>query len=414
MPRLENLFASRFLKARKSNKLLSFLSISSVVGIMLGVTTLITVISVMDGFTSNLKKKFLGTNPHILLSLADGTGIWDWRGLVKTAEKYPHVTVAAPFILGQAMLANERKVNGVIVKGLDTEAEKKWGGIPDTVTDGSFDALSEEGELPAILLGKEIIFSMGVSIGGEVTLISPTSARGAFGIIPKMTKFRVAGFFDTGMYEHNRSLVYISLKDAQAFYKFGNEVNGIGLILDDADAAQALAEKIQSDLNSIPDGRRYWVRDWLTMNGSLFAALKLEEYALFIVLTLITIVASFNIVSMITVTVKDKRRDIAILRAMGAEAKLIEKIFVRQGMFIGLLGTVLGNLLALLIAVVLQNFKIITVPKEIYYSDTIPILLSPEVFATVTVCALVIAYFASKIPARICAGVDPLEAIRND
>ncbi|MDR2105100.1 MAG: ABC transporter permease, partial [Deferribacteraceae bacterium] len=149
MPRLENLFASRFLKARKSNKLLSFLSISSVVGIMLGVTTLITVISVMDGFTSNLKKKFLGTNPHILLSLADGSGIWDWRGLIKTAEEYPEVSAAAPFILGQAMLANDRKVSGVIVKGLEPATEKKLGGIPDTITDGSFDALSEESEIPS-------------------------------------------------------------------------------------------------------------------------------------------------------------------------------------------------------------------------------------------------------------------------
>jgi lipoprotein-releasing system permease protein len=414
MPKLETLFASRFLKARKSNKLLSFLAISSVVGIMLGVTTLITVVSVMDGFTSNLKKKFLGTNPHIILSLADGSGIWDWAGLLKITGAYPHVDNAAPFILGQAMLANNRKVSGVIVKGLDAEAEKRWGGIPDTITEGSFDALAGNGELPAILLGKEIVFTMGVSIGSEVTLISPANTRGAFGIIPKMTKFKVAGFFDTGMYEHNRSLVYISLKDAQTFYKYGNEVNGIGIIVDDADAAPELAEKIQADLNSIPDGRRYWVRDWLTMNGNLFAALKLEEYALFIILTLITIVASFNIVSMITVTVKDKRRDIAILRAMGAEAKLIERIFIRQGMFIGFFGTLLGNLLALLIAAVLKNFKIITVPKEIYYSDTIPILLSPEVFAAVSVCTLGIAYFASKIPARICAKIDPLEAIRND
>jgi lipoprotein-releasing system permease protein len=414
MPKLENLFASRFLKARKSNKLLSFLSISSVVGIMLGVTTLITVVSVMDGFTGNLKKKFLGTNPHIILSLADGSGIWDWAGLIKTSEAYPHVDTATPFILSQAMLANDRKVSGVIVKGLDVEAEKRWGGIPETVTDGSFDALEENSDLPAILLGKEIVFTMGVSVGSEVTLISPSNTRGAFGIVPKMTKFKVAGFFDTGMYEHNRSLVYISLKDAQAFYKLGSEVNGIGIIVDDADSAPEIAERMQADLNSIPDGRRYWVRDWLTMNGNLFAALKLEEYALFIILTLITIVASFNIVSMITVTVKDKRRDIAILRAMGAEAKLIEKIFVRQGMFIGLLGTLLGNLLALLIAVALQNFKIITVPKEIYYSDTIPILLSPEVFAIVTLCALSISYFASKIPARICAKIDPLEAIRND
>jgi lipoprotein-releasing system permease protein len=414
MPRLENLFASRFLKARKSNKLLSFLSVSSVVGIMLGVTTLIIVISVMDGFTDNLKKKFLGTNPHIILSQSDGSGMWDWKGLIKTAEAYPGVKTAVPFILGQAMLANDRKVNGVIVRGLDIEAEKRSGGIPETVTDGSFDALSESGDLPAILLGREIIFSMGVSIGSEITLISPSSTRGAFGIIPKMTKFKVAGFFDTGMYEHNRSLVYISLKDAQDFYKLGDEVNGIGIIVNDADAAPALAEKMQEDFNSIPDGRRYWVRDWLTMNDSLFAALKLEEYALFIILTLITIVASFNIVSMITVTVKDKRRDIAILRAMGAPAKLIENIFVRQGMIIGLLGTLLGNLLALLIAVLLKNFKIITVPKEIYYSDTIPILLSPGVFVAVTVCALIIAYLASKVPARICAKIDPLEAIRND
>jgi lipoprotein-releasing system permease protein len=400
----------RFLRARKHNKLLSFLTVSAVVGIMLGVATLIIVVSVMDGFTENLKKKFLGSNPHIIISQTDGSGINDWQEVLKDIEKLPNVTKAYPFVLGQAMLSNDKKVLGVIVNGVLPEDDS----IAKIVVRGSHKLNNTENGIAGILLGKEMLYSLGVNVGSEVTLVSPVVTRGAFAMIPKMTKFKVVGLFDTGMYEHNRTLVYINIVEAQKFYKLGSAVNEIGVLTDNANKANIAAENIQIELNSKQREYRFWVRDWLTMNTSLFSALKLEEYAMFIVLTLITIVASFNIVSMITVTVKDKRREIAILKAMGASGSFIEKIFVKQGLFIGLLGTVLGNLLALLVAVFLKNFKVITIPKEIYFSETVPLLLSPYVFIFVSFCSLLIAYIAAKIPARITAKIDPLESIRNE
>lgn len=434
MAKLEGIFASRFLRTRKRNRLLSFLSVTSVVGVMLGVATLITVISVMDGFIDNLKQKFLGVNPHIMVTRVSAAPISSWQNIVKDIEQVPHVSGAAPFILSNAIISNGSRAMGVIVRGIDPVAEAKVSSLESTITMGgvsqhsagslqendSFEVTPVTGKLtdlqasalPGILPGKEFMFSLGISVGSEVTVISPTNSRGAFGMVPRMKKFRVVGFVDTGMYEYNRTMVYIALDDAQSFFQMGDGISGIGVMTDNANNAAKISKDIEQTLNT--NGKAYWARDWLSMNESLFSALTLERYALFVVLTMITIVASFNIVSMITVTVKDKKKEIAILRAMGAEEKFIERIFVRQGLFIGALGTLLGNALALGIALLLKNFHIINIPKEIYYSDTVPVKLSLEVYVVVTVCALLITYIAAKIPSRMSAKIDPIEAIRND
>ncbi len=415
MPKLENLFASRFLKARKRNKLLSFLSITSVVGVMLGVATLITVISVMDGFTSNLKEKFLGADPHIVVNTMTGKPLDDWEGVAAKIAAMPQVMGVSPYVSEQVMITNDRKVNGVIVRGVIPEDEEKNTGFQLNIVRGSWDGLAPSGKdaLPGALLGKDIVASMGLIVGDKITLMSSTGQRGAFGIVPKMRRFVVAGFFDAGFEAYNKSLIYIDLKQAQDFFALGDSVYGIGVMLKNPDRAEPVAKKMQLELNKEYNGF-LWASDWLSRNSRLFDALKLEEFALFVILTLIIIVASFNIVSMITVTVKDKRKDVAILRAMGAPEKLIRKIFVRQGLIIGVAGTILGDILALVLGLVLKNFKIIKVPKDIYFSDSIPVLLSPEVFFVVTVCALVITYVAAIFPARISAKMDPIEAIRND
>ncbi|MDR0454012.1 MAG: ABC transporter permease [Deferribacteraceae bacterium] len=415
MPKLENLFASRFLKARKRNKLLSFLSITSVVGVMLGVSALITVISVMNGFTANLKEKFLGAEPHITVNNMTGVTINGWEDLAAEIAALPYVTGVSPYVTDQAVITTERKVNGVIVRGIIPDDEEFGAGLNLDIIRGSWGdiAVSGNDDLPGILVGKEILFSLGLVTGSKITLMSSAITQGAFGIIPKMRRFRVAGYFDAGFEAYNKSLIYMDLKQAQDFFGIGNSISGIGVMVKNPDKAESIANSMQTELNR-DEERFLWVSDWLSRNGKLFDALKLEEYALFVILTLIIIVASFSIVSMITVTVKDKRKDVAILRAMGASEKLIRNIFTRQGIIIGALGTALGDLLAFVLCFALKNFKIIKVPKDIYFSDTIPVLISPRVFITVTICALLITYVAAVLPARISAKTDPIEAIRND
>jgi lipoprotein-releasing system permease protein len=381
---------------------------------MLGVATLITVVSVMDGFTDSLKSKFLGANPHIVITRMDAQPLAEWRALIDNISKTKYVHSVAPLAIGQAMISKENTVSGVLVRGIDPEIEARSGLLESTIIRGSLAELNSD-DMPTILIGKELMYSQGLIPGREITIISPTMTRGAFGIIPKMQKMKVVGYFDTGIYEHNRTLAYMNLTDAQNFFIMGDNVSAVTVTLSHPDKSSEVASQLQLSLNNGElTGATYWVRDWLSMNESLFAALKLEQYAMFVILTLIIVVASFNIVSMITVTVKDKRKDIAIIRAMGGSEKLIRKAFVRQGLIIGTAGTILGNILALIIALILMNFKIITLPKEIYNSDTIPITLSPEIFIIVTVCAVAITYIASIVPARMSAKTDPIEAIRND
>ncbi|GAB7141134.1 lipoprotein-releasing ABC transporter permease subunit [Deferribacterales bacterium RsTz2092] len=414
---LVNIFAKRFLLARKHNRLLSFLSVTSTIGVMLGVASLIVVISVMDGFTDNLKKKFLGANPHIIIYKMDATPIDDWQQWVELVKKLPDVTSASPLILAPAMLANDRNVSGVMVRGIDASDAS---GLDKIIVSGTLKDLHKNtpDDKPSILLGKEVAFSMGVAIGEDITIVSPAMTRGAFGMMPKMRLFRYIGFFDTGLYEHNRTLVYANLERAQEFFATGDTINAITVYVANSDKANELAVSIQDKLNDeiidAPVGKKFWARDWMSMNANLFASLKLEQYALFVILTLIIIVASFTIVSMITVTVKDKRKEIAIMRAMGASESFIVGIFIRQGAYIGLLGTILGNLLAIIISFILQNFRIVDLPREIYFSDTIPIRLSPAVFIAVTICAVLITFLASILPARLTARTSPIEAIRNE
>jgi lipoprotein-releasing system permease protein len=415
MTNLTHLFASRFMRTRKRNGLLSFLSIISVVGIMLGVATLITVISVMDGFTENLKTKFMGATANIIVNRMDRQPIPDSDKLIADIEAMPHITGAAPAIIRQGMISSERTVVGLEVYGVDPVAQDRVMKLSEQIVRGEYSDLNNGAGhgLPGILLGRELMYILGVVEGKEVTLISPNGARGAFGIVPKMRKFRVAGFIDTGIGKVNETIAYVTMEDAAELFR-AEGVEFSNVMVDNPDNSIALAGDVDRLLNINPEFADYWVRDWLSMNMELLDALRLEQYALFIILTMIVVVASFNIVSMISVTVKDKRRDIAILRTMGASESFIGKVFVRQGLIIGTAGTVLGNLLALVIAFVLTHYKIIEINEDIYMSSTIPIKLSLSIFVITTICSLAITYLASIIPSRLSARIDPIEALRND
>ncbi len=410
--KIDNLIALRYFKSRKRNSIVSFLSITSIIGLMLGTATLILVVSVMSGFTNNLKEKMMGTNSDIVITDFSTVPVRDYDKLMQEVKNIKGVKAAAPFVNTQAVSMSGSGVSGIIIKGIDADLEKTVSKISSFITFGSLDDIKvrKEGEPYGILLGKDLAFSLMAGVGDTITLISPQLNRGPFGLNPKMRSFIVKGIFDTGVYEYNASMAYISIEAAQEFIGLKeNSVTGISVAVEKGvnsiDLTYTINQKIEN---------KYWARDWLSMNQSLFSALELEKYAMFIVLTLIIIVASFSIVSMIAITVKDKQKDIAILRAYGASSSCIRSIFIRQGLIVGIIGTALGNITALLLSILVTKYKLIKLPADIYFMDSLPLNIDYHVYLFVSVCAVLITFLASLFPSNQSAKMNIVDGIRND
>ena len=410
--KIDNLIALRYFKSRKRNSIVSFLSITSIIGLMLGTATLILVVSVMSGFTNNLKEKMMGTNSDIVITDFSTVPVRDYDKLMQEVKNIKGVKAAAPFVNTQAVSMSGSGVSGIIIKGIDADLEKTVSKISSFITFGSLDDIKvrKEGEPYGILLGKDLAFSLMAGVGDTITLISPQLNRGPFGLNPKMRSFIVKGIFDTGVYEYNASMAYISIEAAQEFIGLKeNSVTGISVAVEKGvnsiDLTYTINQKIEN---------KYWARDWLSMNQSLFSALELEKYAMFIVLTLIIIVASFSIVSMIAITVKDKQKDIAILRAYGASSSCIRSIFIRQGLIVGIIGTALGNITALLLSILVTKYKLIKLPADIYFMDSLPLNIDYHVYLFVSVCAVLITFLASLFPSNQSDKMNIVDGIRND
>lgn len=410
--KIDNLIALRYFKSRKRNSIVSFLSITSIIGLMLGTATLILVVSVMSGFTNNLKEKMMGTNSDIVITDFSTVPVRDYEKLMQEVKKIKGVKAAAPFVNTQAVSMSGSGVSGIIIKGIDADLEKTVSKISSFITFGSLDDIKnrQEGEPYGILLGKDLAFSLMAGVGDTITLISPQLNRGPFGLNPKMRSFIVKGIFDTGVYEYNASMAYVSIEAAQEFIGLKeNSVTGISVSAEQGINSIDLTYTINQHIEN-----KYWARDWLSMNQSLFSALELEKYAMFIVLTLIIIVASFSIVSMIAITVKDKQKDIAILRAYGASSSCIRSIFIRQGLIVGIIGTALGNITALLLSILVTKYKLIRLPEDIYFMDSLPLNIDYNVYLFVSVCAVLITFLASLFPSNQSAKMNIVDGIRND
>lgn len=405
--KLQNYIAFRYIKSRKETRILSFISAISIIGIVLGVATLIVVINVMIGFEDNLKQKILGANSHIIVSRIDSSPISNWESVKEKISSVDGVKASSPFLINQVLLTTERGVSGVVVRGIIPETEMTVTNIRKYMKEGDLKSLDDNDY--NIVIGKDLANNLAVGVGDEIVMLSPFGKKGPFGFTPKMKHFKITGIFDTGMYEYNNTLTLINLKTAQEFFEIGDIVSGFSVNVYDIDKAQEIAYKLRDALK-FP----LWARDWFSMNQNLFSALKLEKAAMFIILTLITIVASFNIMSLITMTVKDKTRDIAILRAMGASSRFIRNIFIRQGLFIGVVGVLIGNIIGYIICYILENYKIISLPEDIYYMDRIPVKIVPEVFLIVSISAILITFLSSIVPSIHASKLDPIEALRNE
>ena len=418
------LFVSlRHLKAKRTQKFISLNTWISVGGVALGVMALIVVIAVMSGFGKDLRDKILGTNSHVVVSNISRTSMGDYEVIIKKIMRTEGVNAAAPFILSQVMLTYGSNSKGVVVRGVDPEREAGVSDLEKNLVQGSLNMLEgPEKSLgkprrAGIILGRELAHRLGVQREDVVSMISPASRVTPMGLIPKIKLFQVVGFFESGMFEYDSNLAFVSIHAAQKFFSMKGKVSGIEIQVREIERADKIAKEIQSSL-----GFPYHARDWMRMNKNLFSALRLEKIVMFIILILIILVAAFNIVSTLFMVVMEKSKEIAILKSMGASRFSIMKIFSFQGLIIGVTGTAIGCVggftivpnLNEIVGFIETLFGITAFPSDVYYLDKLPSKIEYFDSFLIVIFSIIICFLASLYPAWRASRMDPVEGLRYE
>jgi lipoprotein-releasing system permease protein len=417
--RYELFIGLRYLRAKRKEAFISLITVISTLGMIIGVMTLNIVLAVFTGFEEDLRDRILGFNPQVVVLSFNGR-IVDYGAVVRRVEQVPGVVAAAPFIYGQVMLSAQRNVTGAVVRGVGADSEKVTT-LGRYLKEGTVGVLGKplavplEGgaggtvELPGLIVGKDVARQLGVRVGDAVTVISPTATPSAAGMVPRSRRFAIGGVFDCGMAEYDASLIYMDLASAQQFFGLEDAVTGIEARVADVYRAKEVGTRISQVL-----GFPFRARDWMEINHNLFAALRLGKTVYFIVLLLIVLVAAFNIVSTLIMVVMEKRKDIAILKSMGASRAGVGRIFVFKGMIIGIAGTLAGNAGAYLACELLKRYRFIELPRDVYSVDTIQVRMYPEYFLAVTVASLLICLLVTVYPARQAARLPPVDVLRYE
>lgn len=411
----------RYLKAKRKSTFISIITFISTAGVALGVMALIVVLAVMTGFENDLREKILGTNAHIVV-IRHGAPMERYRTVIERLKSFKGVQAATPFIYNQVMLSSGKNVSGVVLRGIDVATDRQVTRLSKSIVEGNIDNLDPKmgrgpDATPGLMVGKELAKHLNIFLGDTVNVISPMGNITPLGMMPRMKPFKVTGIFNTGMFEYDSTLAYVSLDQAQRFFDLGDTVTGIQLKVADVYHTDELARSINREM-----GVDFYARDWMQMNKNILFALKTEKIVMFIILTLIVLVAAFGIASTLFMVVMEKTRDIAILKSMGATASSIMKIFVLEGLIIGIIGTFIGVASGLLIALNLepiisviqqitgQNFF----NKDIYYLDHFPSLVVPSDVALISVTAILISFLATLYPAWQASRMLPAEALRYE
>src|SRR3989338_8354258 len=404
----------RYTRAKRRNHFISFISLISMLGMGLGVMALIVVLSVMNGFQKEIRARMLGASPHLEV-VADGGRLNNWQAALDKVAQHPQVSAAAPYIAGQGMLSFGQNVQGVMVRGIDPQQERAITELADKMKLGTLNDL-RGGEF-TIVIGSDLARSLGVQINDKIMLIAPQGQITPAGMMPRLKQFRVAGVFEIGMAPYDNSLALIHLNDAQKLFQFGDAVTGISAKLRDSDLAPSVARELQSELPA-----DLYANDWTHQNSNYFRAVQIEKKMMFIILSLIVAVAAFNIVSTLVMAVTDKQADIAILRTLGASPRSIMKIFIVQGVVIGVIGTLLGSVggiaLALNLDVVVPFIERLIgvqfLAKDVYYISDLPSdLRYPEVILVAGMSFLIF-LLAALYPSWRASQTQPAEALRYE
>lgn len=377
--------------------------------VALGVGSLIITLAVMTGFREDIRDRILGVQPHVIVSGALGDFDLAAGGLPAALDGEPAIRAWAPYITGQVLIGKGGQSSGSLLKGVDPAREPGVSGVEQKVLNGEWSSLRPASgtERGVVLLGQELARNIGARAGDTVWVMTPTSDALATMSFPRATLLKVGGLVQTGLYDYDSSLAYVHIKAAEGVFSTNGRVSGVGIRLKDVERADELARSWQAAWRG-----DIWVRSWLSLNRNLFSALQLEKKVMFLILILVTVVASVMIVSNLLLTISQKTREIGILRAMGADAGVIRRIFLIQGALMGALGTAIGLVLGVGISLVLQKTQLIRLPSDVYYIDRLPIRLVASDIALVAFSALFIVIVATVYPARRAAALDPLEAIR--
>jgi lipoprotein-releasing system permease protein len=403
--------SGRYLRTRQKRAFISLITILSIAGVTVGVMALIVVIAVMAGFETDLKSRIMGIRPHMEITRKQDV-FTDYPHVLSTIRSIAGVETASAYIKTQVVLRTKSRAAGAILKGIDSvQGTVGIKGVDSSrlVEPTAADNGVAGGHLlPGIILGKELAASLGVIPGDTVYIISPRGMLSPVGHIPAMIKFKVVDRFESGMYEFDGTLAFIDLQQAQKMLRMPASVSGIEIRLKDMDQVEKRSHAIRAVI-----GGQYTIEDWKQMNLNLFSALRLEKSVMFIILALIVIVAAFNIAGSLVMMVMEKRKDIAILKTMGATASAIGRIFVIKGLMIGLVGTLLGTSAGVVLCTLLRRYAFIQLPADVYYISTLPVNLKPSDVLIIACSALFICLAATLYPARQAAGIDPVEAIRH-
>lgn len=408
--RFELFVSLRYLLARRKQAFISVISLISVLGVAIGVASLIVVLGVMNGFSENLRDKILGLNSHLILGSVRQT-IPDYDRLVQRSLGVPGIAAATPFIYYEVMLSTPSGVKGVVLRGIDPKTAGSVLSIEKDMISGSLADLNAEHEEPGIIIGKELSTRLGLSIGGRVSVLSPSGKKSAAGFSPKILFFTVIGVFNSGMYEYDSSLAFVSIPAAQKVLGFDSDVvTGVEYRVTDIDGVQQIGEDLIRQMGGFP----LYARNWIEMNQNLFAALKLEKTAMAIILIMIVLVGSFSIITTLVMMVMEKTKDIAVLMALGATPPQIRNIFILQGSLIGAVGTALGFTLGMIICALLKKYQFIKLPADVYYLDHLPVKIELLDMSFIALAALVLCFLATLYPARQAAKMLPTEALRYE
>ena len=409
----EWLLAWRYLRARRREGFISVIAGFSFLGIMLGVATLIVVMSVMNGFRKELIGKILGVNGHVFVQPV-GEPITDYIEVARRIQELKGIVIAAPLVEGQVLAASQTGSTGAMVRGMAESDIKRFASIADNIKEGSLDNF-DSGE--GIAIGKRMAGHLNVTIGDKVRLLSPKGPSTPFGVAPRQKAYEVSAIFEVGMSEFDAGFVFMPLAESQIYFDMENQISVIEVFVKDPDKVDTLTTAIQQAA-----GQPVTLSDWRFRNATFFGALEVERNMMFIILTMIVIVAAFNIISGLTMLVKDKTRGIAILRTMGATRGSILRIFVMTGAAIGVVGTLLGFLLGVLIAnnveALRQFFSWLfsrpLFPPELYFLSKLPAVVDAGEVISIVVMALVLSLLATLYPAWKAAKLDPVEALRAE
>jgi lipoprotein-releasing system permease protein len=404
----------RYTRAKRRNHFISFISLISMLGMALGVMALIVVLSVMNGFQKDIRERMLGASPHLEV-VADGGRLNDWQAVLDKVAQHPQVSAAAPYVAGQGMLSFGQSVQGVMVRGIDPSRETAITELSNKIKAGALEDL-RSGEF-GIVLGTDLARALGVRLGEKIMLIAPQGQITPAGMMPRLKQFRVVGIFEIGMAPYDNNLALINITDAQKLFQLGDTVTGISAKLRDIELAPRVAHDLQTRLPN-----DLYANDWTHQNSNYFRAVQMEKKMMFIILSLIVAVAAFNIVSTLVMAVTDKQADIAILRTLGASPRSIMKIFIVQGVVIGLIGTLLGSIggiaLALNLDVVVpfieHLFGMKFLAKDVYYISELPSDLRYHEVMLVTGISFLISLLATLYPSYRASQTQPAEALRYE